>query len=138
MKFEAIILVILFIHQTLDVVGVKGYVIRPELKSPDTIGWLLYASLLILYFIGIPYINVAFIIVFGLVIYGSYYFHWKLFLFGATQNKIKGYNECFAGTHRIMEQSDTRLVPDTYHIVHSILYVIAFLTLLINVVISML
>lgn len=132
MKFEAIILVILFIHQTMDLVGVKGYVLRPELKSPDTYGWLLYATMLLLYFIGVPFMNVAFILVFGLVIYGLYFFHWKLFLFGATEQKIKGYNECFTGTHRIMAQSETKLVPDTYHMVHSCLYVIAFVTLLVN------
>ena len=43
--------------------------------------------------------------------------HWYYTLFGATQQKLRGYNDCFRGTVRIFPVSDTRLVPDLYHIV---------------------
>ena len=43
--------------------------------------------------------------------------HWRYTIFGATQRKIRGYNECFAGTLRVFPVSETRLIPDLYHIV---------------------
>ena len=138
MKIEIIVLTLLYIHQTLDIIGVKGYVIRPELISPDTIGWSLFTVLIILYYIQVPYIQIIFIVLFGLVLYGLYYFHWKLYWFGATQRKIEGYNSCFKGTHRIMAESETRLVPDTFHIIHTILYLIAFIVLITNQIIRIL
>ena len=42
--------------------------------------------------------------------------HWRYTLFGAGPEKIRGYNECFRGTLRIFPESETRLVPDFYHI----------------------
>jgi len=129
---EIILVTILYIHQTMDVVGVRGYVDRPKLISPDTIGWSLFTILIILYCLQIPFINIIFIFLFGLVIFGLYHFHWKLFWKGASQKKIEGYNKYFKGTHRIIKESDTRLVPDTYHIVHTILYLLTFSVLLIN------
>ena len=43
--------------------------------------------------------------------------HWYFTIFGAGEAKLKGYNECFKGTVRIFPESETRLVPDLYHIV---------------------
>ena len=43
--------------------------------------------------------------------------HWYFTIFGASEAKLKGYNECFKGTVRIFPESETRLVPDLYHIV---------------------
>ena len=43
--------------------------------------------------------------------------HWYFTIFGAGKAKLKGYNECFKGTVRIFPESETRLVPDLYHIV---------------------
>lgn len=119
--FEKIIVAILYFHQTLDIIGVKGYVDRPKLISPDTIGWSLLTVLVTLYYMGVPYINIALLVLFGLVVYGLYHFHWKEFLFGASDKRLEGYYNYFSGTHRIFPESSTRLVPDTYHIVHSII-----------------
>ena len=47
--------------------------------------------------------------------------HWRYTLFGAGPEKIRGYNECFRGTLRIFPKSETRLVPDFYHIALHIL-----------------
>ncbi|MBN4056596.1 MAG: hypothetical protein COA82_12810 [Alkaliphilus sp.] len=132
MDFEKLVITILYIHQTMDVVGVKGYVDRPKLISPDTIGWAILSVLMVLYYLGFSYINLVFIGLFGLVLYGLYHFHWKLYIFGATAEKIEGYNIYFKGTHRILSKSSIRLVPDTYHIIHSILYSVAFITLCVN------
>ena len=42
--------------------------------------------------------------------------HWYFTIFGASEAKLKGYNECFRGAVRLFPESETRLVPDLYHI----------------------
>ena len=43
--------------------------------------------------------------------------HWFYTIFGADERKLKGYNECFRDTVRLFPMSETRLVPDLYHVV---------------------
>lgn len=43
--------------------------------------------------------------------------HWYFTIFGASREKLKGYNECFRGTARLFPMREDRLVPDLYHIV---------------------
>ena len=43
--------------------------------------------------------------------------HWRYTIFGASEKKLKGYNECFHDTLRIFPMSEKRLIPDAYHIV---------------------
>lgn len=43
--------------------------------------------------------------------------HWYYTIFGTTPGKLKGYNKCFEGTARLFPVSETRLIPDLYHIV---------------------
>ena len=47
----------------------------------------------------------------------EFFCHWYFTIFGATERKLKGYNECFRNTLRVFPMSETRLVPDLYHIV---------------------
>ena len=47
--------------------------------------------------------------------------HWYYTFFGASERKIKGYNECFRDTVRIFPMSEKRLIPDMYHIILHIL-----------------
>ena len=47
--------------------------------------------------------------------------HWYFTIFGASERKLQGYNECFRDSVRIFPMSDKRLVPDLYHIVLHIL-----------------
>ena len=47
----------------------------------------------------------------------EFFCHWYFTIFGASEQKLKGYNDCFRGTVRIFPMSETRLVPDLYHIV---------------------
>ena len=58
-------------------------------------------------------------------------FHWYYTIFGASEKKLKGYNECFEGSLRLFPVSETRLIPDFYHIVLHLL-------ILINIVICIL
>ena len=43
--------------------------------------------------------------------------HWYYTIFGASEKKLRGYNECFRDTIRIFPMSEVRLVPDLYHII---------------------
>lgn len=43
--------------------------------------------------------------------------HWYYTLFGASEKKLAGYNQCFKDTIHLFPASETRLVPDLYHIV---------------------
>ena len=54
----------------------------------------------------------------------QFFCHWRYTIFGASRKKLEGYNECFRGTLRIFKESETRLVPDLYHIVlHALIIV---------------
>ena len=55
---------------------------------------------------------------------GQFRFHWYYTIFGASERKLTGYNECFKGTVRIFPESDKRLIPDMYHIVLHILILV--------------
>ena len=50
--------------------------------------------------------------------------HWYYTLFGASETKLKGYNDCFRDTVRLFPASDRRLVPDLYHIVLHLLIIV--------------
>lgn len=47
--------------------------------------------------------------------------HWYYTIFGASEKKLRGYNECFRDTIRIFPMSEVCLVPDLYHIILHIL-----------------
>ena len=51
----------------------------------------------------------------------QFFCHWYFTIFGASQEKLKGYNDCFRDTVRLFPMSEKRLVPDLYHIVLHIL-----------------
>ena len=50
--------------------------------------------------------------------------HWYFTIFGASETKLKGYNECFREAVRIFPESDTRLIPDLYHIILHLLILV--------------
>lgn len=51
----------------------------------------------------------------------QYFSHWHLTIFGATPEKIRGYNRCFEGSFCIVPRREDRLIPDFYHILLHIL-----------------
>lgn len=59
------------------------------------------------------------VLVFWLVI--QYFCHWHFTIFGATPEKIQGYNQCFEGSLCIVPRREDRLIPDFYHTVLHIL-----------------
>lgn len=54
----------------------------------------------------------------------EFFCHWYYTLFGASERKLQGYNDCFRGTVRLFPMSETRLVPDLYHIVQHTLILV--------------
>ncbi len=50
--------------------------------------------------------------------------HWYYTIFGASEQKLKGYNDCFQDTVRLFPMSETRLIPDLYHILLHLLILI--------------
>ena len=47
----------------------------------------------------------------------QFFCHWYYTLFGASEKKLRGYNECFRNTVHLIPASDTRLIPDLYHMI---------------------
>lgn len=47
----------------------------------------------------------------------QFFCHWYYTLFGASEKKLKGYNACFRNTVHLIPASDTRLIPDLYHMI---------------------
>lgn len=47
----------------------------------------------------------------------QFFRHWYYTVFGADRRKLRGYNDRFRNTIRLFPASETRLVPDLYHIV---------------------
>ena len=86
------------------------------IKSAEFATLCLYSIGLLLYYL-LPvgkWILLAMLILWFVV---EFFCHWYFTIFGATERKLKGYNDCFRNTVHIFPMSDTRLVPDFYHIV---------------------
>lgn len=62
------------------------------------------------------------VLAFWLVV--QYFCHWHFTIFGATPEKIRGYNRCFEGSLCIVPRQEDRLIPDFYHIVLHVLIVL--------------
>ena len=91
---------------------VEGMVI----KSAEFVTLCVYSIGLILFYL-LPvgkWILLA-ILIFWFVV--QFFCHWYYTIFGATERKLKGYNDCFRNTVHIFPISETRIIPDLYHIV---------------------
>ena len=62
----------------------------------------------------------------------QFFCHWYFTIFGAPEKKLKGYNDCFRNTVRVFPMSETRLIPDLYHIVQHILILLNIIVCLIR------
>jgi len=51
----------------------------------------------------------------------QFFCHEYFTIFGVSERKLTGYNQCFEGTVKVFPVSETRLIPDLYHIVLHIL-----------------
>ncbi len=101
-------------------IGKKTLVEGMGVRSAEFAVLCLYSIGLILYY-ALPagkWILLAILILWFVV---EFFCHWYFTIFGVTERKLKGYNECFRDTVRLFPMSETRLVPDLYHIVQHIL-----------------
>ena len=93
-------------------------------KSMECFALGLYSAGLAAYYLLMPagrFILAGILVLWAVV---QFLCHWRYTLFGVSEQKLKGYNECFRGTLRIFPESETRLVPDLYHIVLHVLILV--------------
>ena len=110
--------------------GKKLLVEGMGLKSAEFIMLCVYSAALITYYCLQPagkWILLGILILWFVV---EFFCHWYFTIFGASERKLQGYNECFRGTLRIFPMSETRLIPDLYHIVQHLLILANILVLL--------
>lgn len=64
----------------------------------------------------------------------QFFCHEYFTIFGASPKKLNGYNKCFAGTLKLFPKSETRLVPDFYHIMLHLLIIADLVLVLIKLI----
>lgn len=64
----------------------------------------------------------------------QFFCHWYYTIFGVSEEKLKGYNECFQNTVHIVPASEKRLIPDLYHIVLHSLILMNIISALCNII----
>ena len=96
-------------------------------KSAEFATLCLYSVGLVLYHLPVPAGKWILLAVLTLWFIVEFFCHWYFTIFGASQRKLKGYNECFRNTVHIIPASETRLIPDLYHIIQHTLILLNIL-----------
>lgn len=99
------------------------------IKSAEFFMLCLYSAALAAYYLIRPvgkWILLGVLILWFIV---QFFCHWRYTIFGASRSKLKGYNDCFRGTIRIWPASETRLIPDLYHVILHLLILLDILLL---------
>jgi len=99
-------------------------------KDIDGIWFLIFAGLFVLFCIKDKYGKYPLSVFLLLWFVIQFQSHWFYTIFGASEEKISGYNEFFADTYRIIPASASRVIPDFYHI---LLHAFILVTLLVMV-----
>ena len=94
---------------------------------------LLFTGTFLLYILFPSAVQWALLVELSLWLSVQFLCHWRYTLWGAAPQKIKGYNECFKGTLRLFPTSETRLVPDLYHIVLHILIAVDLILVVLEI-----
>lgn len=122
-----ILLGVLLLWFTLDITGFSlgkfCLVESPGILSIDTAWWMIFVICSILFFLKEKqgkYVLPVFLTAWTIIQYTS---HWNYTIFGATERKLKGYNEYFANTYHVIPPSNRILIPDLYHIILHILII---------------
>lgn len=94
------------------------------IKSAEFFMLCLYSAGLTAYYLFPPAGKWALfaVLVFWFVV--QFFCHWYYTLFGASEKKLKGYNDCFRDTVHLIPMSESRLIPDLYHMVLHLLIVL--------------
>ncbi|QVK16967.1 hypothetical protein KHQ81_08660 [Mycoplasmatota bacterium] len=119
-KVCIILLSILLIWFSMDMTGFSiGDIIIVEAawNSIDGVWWIIFLVLCFFFYIKDrlgKYILTVFVFLWTVI---QFFSHWYYTLFGASDKKIISYNQFFKDTYHIIAASDTRVIPDFYHIV---------------------
>ena len=109
--------------------GKKLLVEGMGIKSMEFLMLCLYSAALISYYLIRPvgkWILLGVVVLWFVV---QFFCHWFYTIFGASEKKLKGYNDCFKDTVRLFPKNEKRIVPDLYHIVLHLLILLNVLFL---------
>lgn len=85
------------------------------IKSPEFVMFCLHVTGIVL-FITVPAAGKWWLLsVLSVWFVLQFFSHWFYTIFGASEKKLKGYNEYFRSTVHWIPASDRRLIPDLYH-----------------------
>ena len=51
----------------------------------------------------------------------EFFCHWFFTIFGASEKKLQGYNDCFRDTVHLVPLNEKRIIPDLYHMIQHLL-----------------
>ena len=101
------------------------------LKSAEFATLCLYSIGLLLYYL-LPAGKWMLLVVLIVWFIVEFFCHWYFTIFGVTERKLKGYNDCFRNTIHVIPLSETRLIPDFYHIVQHTLILLNMIICLVR------
>ena len=87
------------------------------LKSVEFAVLCLYSAGLVVYYTLQPagkWILAGILILWFVV---EFFCHWFFTIFGASERKLQGYNDCFRDTVHLVPMSEKRVIPDLYHMI---------------------
>lgn len=91
------------------------------LKSAEFAVLCLYSAGLVVYYTLQPagkWILAGILILWFVV---EFFCHWFFTIFGASERKLQGYNDCFRDTVHLVPMSEKRVIPDLYHMIQHLL-----------------
>ena len=94
------------------------------IKSAEFVMLCLYSAGLVSYYLIRPIGKWVLLGVLILWLIVQFFCHWRYTIFGASEKKLAGYNDCFRGTVRLLKASEKRLIPDLYHIILHLLIIL--------------
>ncbi len=87
------------------------------LKSAEFVMFCLYSAGVLSFWLFAPAGRWILLAVLVLWLTIQFFCHWYYTIFGASEKKLAGYNDCFRDTVRLFPMREDRLIPDLYHIV---------------------
>ena len=87
------------------------------LKSLEFIALVLFTAGIAVYFLWESVGVWVLLVLLSIWLVEQFFCHEYFTIFGAGDRKLKGYNCCFQDTVKLFPASETRLIPDLYHIV---------------------
>ncbi|MDZ7777197.1 MAG: hypothetical protein U5L09_17060 [Bacteroidales bacterium] len=77
------------------------------------------------------YLNLSILLLWAVLQYQG---NWKYFLFPPSTDVLESYYEHFQGTLRILAESETRIIPDAYHIILGLLLLLNIINVVVKII----